>query len=376
MTWNLTPVQQKSATGTLAAVSITLDSSPVVGNTLLAAFCASNTFQPLNDGWVLHPTNGGQASFVGVYLYYRVVAAGDNLTALRTIAKTLNAAAIWGGLLWEMEGTGPWASATVLDQSISNNPATNNIGTISTGTTATLGQPDGLAVAVFGVARSRSAGTSTFASYSNGFTELAEVPTSGGDAPNLAVAIKDVGNTVAAVETTATMSDLDHQPIGLLFVFKTDPPVTVTGYLSGGAANADRALSIGGTESSVAADDVLPDQSRLLADLGGVYYRLAYLRNEPNLRDLSAGVTVTVDEQPATGLAVAIGVATQAAGVTVPAIVNDTTAPAGVTFGTTADMGTIAPDESRGLWVRLTVTAGATDVIDSPWHLDFDCAPL
>lgn len=374
MSW--TKVQEKTATSTTATAAVTLDSNPTPGNLLVAAFCTSNQLAPVNDGWVLDPTNGHQNDFVGLYFYYRVVAAGDDLTALRTITRTLSAAdrtAMW---IAEWSGVGPWDSTTVLDVSQSNKGGVGGATSISTGTSATLDQPDGLAVAIFGVSRNISGGTATFTAYTNSFTETVEVGASGGDAPDLAVAVKDVGNSVAAVECTATISTNENRPIGLLFVFKAVPPVTVNAYLSGGASNTNPALSIGGAESTHLAVDVLPDQSRLLADTGGTYYRLVYLRNEANLRSLTATVTATVDEQPATGLAVAVGVATEAAGATVSAVANQTTAPAGVSFGSSASMGSIGASQSRGLWLRLTVTALVAAVADSPWHIDLDCTPL
>lgn len=387
MAWNTTPVQVKTASGSTATATVTLDAAPAVGNTLLVGGVTSNVFNPVNDGWVLDATNGTRAQFCAVYGYYRVVAAGDDLTALRTFTRSLSAADRWALAIVEFAGTGPFSSVNVLDQSSANALAIA-ANSISTLTTPTLGQPDGLAAAIFAMPRLLTAGAGAFGPYTNGFAEIVEVGATGGDAPDVAIAVRDVGNSTAGVEATATIAVAgtptnEHRPLALLFVFKTDPPVAIARFLSGGAANADPGASIGGLESSVQAPaGLLDDVSRLQADTVGGWtdYRLEYVRNLPNLRHLSATVGVYIAQQPA-NWTLALGVATQAAGVTVPALANETTAPAGVTFssptteGAALNLGLISEGVSRGLYLRRSLPAGAGAFTSDPAILRFVAVP-
>jgi hypothetical protein len=135
--------------------------------------------------------------------------------------------------------------------------------------------------------------------------------------------------------------------------------------LSGGASNTDPLLSIGGAQSSQAYDPltILGRVQQAQATAGQTDYRLIYIKNTHTV--YSAAVGAYVPTQPSeTHEHLAVGVATELAGVTVAATANTTTAPAGVTFsapatsGAPVDMGTLAPGQSRGLWVRRTLDAG------------------
>jgi len=159
---------------------------------------------------------------------------------------------------------------------------------------------------------------------------------------------------------------------GTTVVLGDDPPdwsfgVTITSLLfslrlSGGSANEDPALSIGGALSSARVQPNLFDNMINAQRLSGLTdYRLIYIHND----DTADGNAVAyVPNQFETSRTLAIGVPTQAANTTVTAIANDTTAPAGVTFsspstsGTGLSLGTIPAGGFRGLWLRRTVGSG------------------
>jgi hypothetical protein len=146
------------------------------------------------------------------------------------------------------------------------------------------------------------------------------------------------------------------------FSISVPPKLVFTVRLSGGAGNTNPAASIGGAISSTSAganiwDNVTnPERTAGLVD-----YRLLYVKNDDTS---DANVTAYLPITAETGRAWAIGLATQAVGVTVPAISNDTTAPSGVSFSSPSNAGSgltfVVPAGSyRGLWFRRTTSSGA-----------------
>lgn len=146
------------------------------------------------------------------------------------------------------------------------------------------------------------------------------------------------------------------------FSISVPPKLVFTVRLSGGAGNTNPAASIGGAISSTSAganiwDNVTnPERTAGLVD-----YRLLYVKNDDTS---DANVTAYLPIAAETGRAWAIGLATQAVGVTVPAISNDTTAPSGVSFSSPSNAGSgltfVVPAGSyRGLWFRRTTSSGA-----------------
>jgi hypothetical protein len=171
----------------------------------------------------------------------------------------------------------------------------------------------------------------------------------------------DVGaahQTSIGASTVVTGDD----PPGWAFDVTVIPPLNFSVRLSGGAANTDPALSIGGAESSASPGSNLFDDISNAKRLSGlVDYRLVYVHND----DADDGSVVAyVPTQLESGREIAVGVPTQLANAVVPAITTDETAPAGVTFSapSTAPAGvsldTIPAAGFRGLWLRRTVTSG------------------
>ena len=142
--------------------------------------------------------------------------------------------------------------------------------------------------------------------------------------------------------------------------------------LSGGAANADPTLALGGAVSSVDAsasifDNVLSAE----ASAGDIEYRCIYIKNNHGtLTALTPKIWIQVNT-PATDTTVDIGLGTSAINGTEQTVANENTAPAGVTFSAPANLAAgialsdLAPGATRAVWVRRTVTAGAVAANDS-----------
>lgn len=367
-----TIVQQKSSTPNATTLTLTLDDPVTPGNLLVCGIDTSSSINPANDEWTRAEFD---TDFIGLYAFYQVAANSSSGTITRTmpVADRTN---MW---IAEVSGAGAWE--VVLDDSTKNKPSENGAGSISSGTTTTLSQPDGWAIAFFGVSRNVSGGTSSFTGYTNGFSEVAEVVSTGGDAPILAVATKQLGSGIDPVETTASLSSFENRPMGIILVFKAPPPVDVRAKLSGGSNNASAAASLGGVRSSVqASSDIFNNVSRLQADTGQTDYRLIYVTNLSD--SMSASVVAFIDVQLTGTQSLAIAVSTEGVGATVASIGSSTSVPSGVSFSapstveTGLDLGTLGPGQSRGLWLRRTITALINADPTNPWHIALEVSPV
>lgn len=152
------------------------------------------------------------------------------------------------------------------------------------------------------------------------------------------------------------------------------PPLLVRQRLSGGAANADPALAIGGAMSSEGVT-LAPGQTGLFGnvDTGSetVDYRGIYIVNNEDTQAVNA--TVYVSSQFAEqSLELALGAAVEDVNVEIETLADAFTAPGGVSFSapTTAetgvDLGVIGAGESLGFWLRRTVPATATEDATNP----------
>jgi hypothetical protein len=145
-------------------------------------------------------------------------------------------------------------------------------------------------------------------------------------------------------------------------------------YLSGGAANNDPALSIGGAKSSVAVsatalgnlfDPVTGDE----AAAGVTRYRCIYLQNDDaDASGLMNPITLWWSTIPAAGQTIAFGLAHAGKNAEEDAIADESTAPADVTFSTATTKGTgvslpsppYVEDAYIGVWIRVVTSTGAT----------------
>ena len=156
--------------------------------------------------------------------------------------------------------------------------------------------------------------------------------------------------------------------------------------LSGGAANAVGNSSIGGIKSSAsmsaAVDGLFDAVTAAQATSGSVEYRCIYLHNE-NATDTMTNARVWISAQtPLAGTVLAIGVGSAAVNATETAVANESTAPAGVTFSEPASaaaglaLGSLLAGQHRAIWLRRTVTAGATNSANDSFELGFDCETI
>jgi hypothetical protein len=151
-------------------------------------------------------------------------------------------------------------------------------------------------------------------------------------------------------------------------------PTDLVQRLSGGAANTNVSASLGGAKSSNAAPaGRFGTISGAEAAAGVVKYRCTYVQNgHGTLTAIGAAVAVQA-ETPDSGTTVAVGVGAAAVNAAETAVANETTAPAGVTFGTSTALGDIPAGQYRAVWERLTVTAGAAAVAGDGYNLRLTC---
>lgn len=177
-----------------------------------------------------------------------------------------------------------------------------------------------------------------------------------------ATAVQDlIGTAHQTSITSGSIAVTGDDPPGWDFNVTVIPPLTFAVKLSGGTGNTSPGASIGGAISTTApGTDLFDDVSNPERTAGITDYRLVYVLNN----DTDAGSVIAyVPTQLESGRQLAVGVATEAAGVPVSAIANDQTAPAGVSFSTGAtvpagvSLGTIPAGSYRGLWLRRTVNA-------------------
>jgi hypothetical protein len=165
------------------------------------------------------------------------------------------------------------------------------------------------------------------------------------------------------------------------YIAAPPPPLQFDIRLTGGAANTDPRLSIGGAASStLAGADFLDDVAYTEAGAGMTDYRAVYVKNNESAD--AGGVTAWISQQLTGGPLLAIGVATEAAGTPPAAVANDQTAPSGVTFSAPAsfgagiDLGTIGAGQGRGLWIRRTTPPGTLPDATNPWEISLRTSPL
>lgn len=147
-------------------------------------------------------------------------------------------------------------------------------------------------------------------------------------------------------------------------------------YLSGGAANADPNAALGGAISSV---EIVDDTASNLFDTvtvtessaGDIEYRAFFVKNTHATLTYEDVTIYISTNTPSVDTTVAIAIADEAVGVdTIETIADESTAPVGPTFSSPSTaasglvIGDMAPGEMKGIWVRWTVTAGASAVLD------------
>jgi hypothetical protein len=142
--------------------------------------------------------------------------------------------------------------------------------------------------------------------------------------------------------------------------------------LSGGASNAVPLASLGGVKSSVdAASTLFDDVSSAEAAAGDAEYRCVYVHNAHATLPLIGAVLWTPANTPSTATTIDVGVGTSAMNGTEQTVANEGAAPNGVTFSAAATqaagvaLGDIPAGQSRAVWLRRTIDAGAGAVNDT-----------
>jgi hypothetical protein len=146
--------------------------------------------------------------------------------------------------------------------------------------------------------------------------------------------------------------------------------------LSGGASNTLPAASLGGAKSSVPAAATIFDSVTGAESNGGdVEYRCMYVHNAHGSLTLDNAVAWVQSDTTSASTIIAVGVGSSAMNGTEQTVANEDTAPTSITFlpavnkaGGTA-LGSIPPGQSRALWLRRTVTAGATVSASDPFTI-------
>ena len=141
-------------------------------------------------------------------------------------------------------------------------------------------------------------------------------------------------------------------------------------YLTGGAANADPLLSLGGVISSVQFTDNTLD--KLFASVGpaeaaagSVKYRALSFKNTSAFTAYAAAIFIA---QETTSVGTTVALAFDSTGT--QSIVNEDTAPTGLTFSTPLSLataialGNVAAAGVARVWFKRTVTAGAALAAD------------
>jgi hypothetical protein len=132
--------------------------------------------------------------------------------------------------------------------------------------------------------------------------------------------------------------------------------------LSGGAANADPDLSLGGAKSSSLAPlDQFDDVNSTESAAGDTEYRCLYVHNDHPTLTLQNAVIWIVSNT--SGNRIAIGLGTSAINGVEQTVANENTAPSAVSFSQPASkgaglaLGSIPPGEHKAFWVRRLIAA-------------------
>lgn len=150
-------------------------------------------------------------------------------------------------------------------------------------------------------------------------------------------------------------------------------------YLSGGASNADPNASLGGARSSnpvgASINNLYDDVSSAEATSGDTEYRCFYFRNEDaNANGLVDPVVWISSNTPSSTTTIAIGLDPAGKNATATTIVDEQTAPAGVSFSSPASKGAgialtgdpYMQNDYIGIWVRRVVDAGTATAPNDP----------
>ncbi len=143
-------------------------------------------------------------------------------------------------------------------------------------------------------------------------------------------------------------------------------------FLSGGSGNTDPNASLGGARSTTEVTDnvdnnLFDDVSGAEHTAGRVEYRCIYVRNSHGSLQLDSAVVWIQSDTSGADSDLSIAVGTAAVNGTEQTIANETTAPTGVTWSDAAvsratglALGNLPAGQHKAVWIRRTISAGAT----------------
>ena len=151
--------------------------------------------------------------------------------------------------------------------------------------------------------------------------------------------------------------------------------------LSGGATNAVGNASLGGIKSSTVAPQTLEALFDVVSSAealaGDTEYRCVYLHNGNASSQMEPAKVWISANTPLAGTTIEIGVGTSAVNATEQTVVDENTAPTGVTFVAAANeaaavaLGNIPFGQHRAVWIKRITTAGAGFSSNDTWQLTF-----
>lgn len=146
-------------------------------------------------------------------------------------------------------------------------------------------------------------------------------------------------------------------------------------YLSGGASNTNTNASLGGVISSTEVVDNSINNLFALAlgtesDAGSTKYRAFFVKNTHATLTYTTPKLYISSNTPSATTAVTVALADET-GSPIETIANEDTAPVGPVFVTAVDyangisIGSLAPGETKGIWVKWVINAGTVAVLDT-----------
>jgi hypothetical protein len=140
-------------------------------------------------------------------------------------------------------------------------------------------------------------------------------------------------------------------------------------HLSGGSGNTNVNASLGGaistTQIGAPVHNLFDQVSGAESSAGDTEYRCMYVKNSHGSLTLQGAKVWITSNTPSTGTAVRIALGTSAVNGTEQTIVNESTAPSGVTWSTAVDeanalsIGDIPFGQHKAIWIERVISAGA-----------------
>jgi len=181
---------------------------------------------------------------------------------------------------------------------------------------------------------------------------------------------------ISSIKFSGVIRDGDSKQLKKQVINNNFMPIVETDikkYLSGGAGNTDPNASLGGVISSVEIVDNTVNNLFALAaateaEAGSIKYRAFFIKNTHATLTYTTPKLYISSNTPSATTTVTVALADET-GSPIETISDEDTAPVGPTFVTAVDyangisLGSLAPGESKGVWVKWTIDAAtvATD---------------